>query len=197
MHVPVQKKFKIKKREEFCMFVVCTSSCMWLIFHSQLILLIVKFLFEFSHCSIILFYFQGQISNSESTRRWRCICKVVCMTKLFLPAKTTLDYIDPYTHAWLKFHLACKGYMFHIFNWFDFQISAPFFDLIERLLLLLGQRSCKYRVACKIVVAQKLYTKYKQFQYNTQIETQSFFIKNFTQRLHKYFKQLETSYLFQ
>lgn len=86
--------------------------------------------------------------------------------------------------------------MFHITNWFDFQIGAPFFDLIERLLLLLGQRSRKYRIACKIVSAQKLYTKYKQLQYKTQIETQSFFIKNFTQRLHKYFKQLESSYLF-
>jgi len=76
-------------------------------FHSLLILLLVKFLFEFSHCSIILFYFQGQISNSESTIRWWCICKVVCMTKLFLPANTTLDYIDLCSHAWLKFHLAC------------------------------------------------------------------------------------------
>ena len=36
-----------------------------------------------------------------------------------------------------------------------------------------------------------------QLQYKTQIETQSFFIKNFTQRLHKYLKQLETIYLFQ
>jgi len=52
-------------------------------------------------------------------------------------------------------------------------------------------------MACKMVSAQKLYTEYKQLQYKTQIETQSFFIKNFTERLHKYFKQLETSYLFQ
>ena len=90
------------------------------------------------------------------------------MTKLFLPAKTTLDYIDLYSHAWLKFHLACKGYMFHVTNRCDFQISVPFFDLIERLLLLLGQRSCKYRIACKIVVAQKVYTKYKQL--NTKLK---------------------------